>query len=129
MVLITFVIVCISGPGCTTFVWDPTGVWTFIYSTTFTEQVTLSGSTETGVVSNWAGDDYDPHSGTWEKTSDFTLYIHIDFISKFATHVILTVTFTSSSDDPNTMTGDAHFVEDSYEEYFTFKAKKETNLQ
>jgi hypothetical protein len=50
-----------SGPGCTSFVWDPTGVWTFIYFD-FSEEVTFSGSCEEGIISNWAGDDYDPQT-------------------------------------------------------------------
>jgi hypothetical protein len=129
MILLVLLIGISYGPGCSSFIWDPTGVWSFVYNTTFTEQVTLSGSTEAGVISNWSGDDYDPQTGTWEKTSDFTIYVYIDFISKFATQVTFTVTFTSSQDDPNTMNGTGHFVEDSYEEDFAFQAVKVTNLQ
>ena len=116
------------GPGCTSFVWDPTGVWTFIYFD-FSEEVTLSGSCEEGIISNWVGDGYDPQTGTWTKTADFTIDLRIDFISQWGTHVVLTITFTSSKDSPNTMSGNAWFVEDSYEEEYTIQASKVTNLQ
>jgi hypothetical protein len=55
--------------------------------------------------------------------------MRIDFISQSGSHVILTITFTSSEDSPNTMAGNAHFVEDSYVEDFTIQASKVTNLQ
>ena len=114
--------------GCSSFVWDPTGIWTFVYGG-YSENVTFSGNCDEGIVSNWTGDDYNPQSGTWSKTGDYILEMRIDFISQSGSHVILTITFTSSEDSPNTMAGNAHFVEDSYVEDFTIQASKVTNLQ
>jgi len=65
IVLLALALASGLGPGCASFVWDPTGVWTF----------------------------------------------------------------TSSEGSPNTMTGNAHFVEDSYTEDYTLQANKVTNLQ
>ena len=128
IVLLGLVLASGLGPGCASFVWDPTGVWTFVYFD-FSEDVTFSGSCDGGTIANWAGDDYNPQTGTWTKTADYTVDVRIDFISHYGSHVILTIIFTSSEDSPNTMVGNAHFVEDSYVEDFTFQASKVTNLQ
>jgi hypothetical protein len=113
--MLIIVLMVVMSPSCKkSFVWDPTGSWTWTVIVTgfddLTEMIVLSGSESGGSLTGWEG--YNPLStpGTWSKTGDFTITVNIDFYN-FGWHNVVNLTFTSSEAAPNSMNGTGTWTE------------------
>ncbi len=117
------------------FIWNPVGVWMLTITGdwgTWTETLTFAGSETTGTVSGWLLFNPSLTLGTWTKIG-FTLTINLDFYN-VPYHNVITFTGTSSEANPNSMTGNATWIEywnSTYNDTYsmTFTGIKTTNLQ
>jgi len=121
-------------------IWDPTGIWNVSFVLTielsdstdidsWTEPLTLSGSTRSGTVSGFTWDaTFSPQDGTYTVSGDHGITIRFDFRVGSIDRII-TLTGSTSESNLNFMGGSGTWEVGGNTHSVTFTATKATNLQ
>lgn len=135
LLICLFFLVLISGCKATV-VWDPSGTWLFTINyqvdpLTYSETFTLTGSDANGTVSGYTIYNVNPpQTGTYNKTGDYSISIHFDFIDIYSYRIITDFQGTSSEDNLNFMTGTGTwYLDGPLYDNMTFTATKTSNQQ